>query len=131
VFSPIALQEFDAQKYREFVRALSDEALIKEGKKLRWLSGDGKIVSTTPSAFDAQLKICRAEWRRAAPKIVIYTEMLSPEPHQPNVLLRGVPFRDALQSLLEQYAQPALEWRCLEDKTFVVIPTRRAVRPQR
>jgi hypothetical protein len=40
VFSPIALQEFDAQKYREFVRTLSDEALIREGKQMRWLSGD-------------------------------------------------------------------------------------------
>jgi len=67
VFSPIALQEFDAQKYREFVRTLSDDALIKEGKKLRWLSGDGKIVSTTPSAFDAQLKVCREEYRRRHP----------------------------------------------------------------
>jgi hypothetical protein len=27
VLSPIAFQEFDAQKYREFVRTLSDEAL--------------------------------------------------------------------------------------------------------
>jgi hypothetical protein len=49
--SPIALQEFDEQKYRNFVRTLSDEALIKEGKQVRWLSGDGKIVSTMPSAF--------------------------------------------------------------------------------
>jgi hypothetical protein len=64
VFSPIAFQEFDAQKYREFVRTLSDEELIREGKQMRWLSGDGKIVSTTPSAFDAQLKICREEFRR-------------------------------------------------------------------
>jgi hypothetical protein len=68
VFSPIAFQEFDAQKYREFVRTLPDEALIKEGKKLRWLSGDGKIVSTTPSAFDEQLKFCREEYRRQYPK---------------------------------------------------------------
>jgi len=68
VFSPIALQEFDAQKYREFVRTLSDEALIKEGKQLRRLSSDGKIVSTMPSAFDAQLKICREEYRRRHPK---------------------------------------------------------------
>jgi hypothetical protein len=67
VFSPIAFQDFDAQKYREFVRTLSDEALIKEGKQMRWLSGDGKIVTTTLSAFDAQLKICRAEWRRRHP----------------------------------------------------------------
>jgi len=57
VLSPIAFEEFDAQKYREFVRTLSDEALIWEGKTMRWLSGDGKIVSTTPSAFDEQLKI--------------------------------------------------------------------------
>jgi hypothetical protein len=59
--SPIDFQEFDAQKYRDFVRTLSDEALIREGKKMRWLSGDGKIVSTMPSAFDEQLKICRAK----------------------------------------------------------------------
>ena len=39
MFSPIALQDFDAQKYREFVRTLSDEALISEGKEMRWLSG--------------------------------------------------------------------------------------------
>jgi hypothetical protein len=68
MLSPIAFQEFDAQKYREFVCTLSDEALIKEGKQIRWLAGDGKIVSTMPSAFDAQLKICRAEWRRRHPK---------------------------------------------------------------
>ena len=68
MFSPIALQEFDAQKYREFVRTLSDEALIKEGKQMRWLSGDGKIVTTTPSAFAKQLKICREEYRRRHPK---------------------------------------------------------------
>ena len=65
--SPIALQEFDAQKYREFLGTLSDEELIREGKQVRWLSGDGKIVSTTPSAFDAQLKICREEYRRRHP----------------------------------------------------------------
>jgi hypothetical protein len=35
---------------------------------MRWLSDDGKIVTTTPSAFDEQLKICRAEWRRRHPK---------------------------------------------------------------
>jgi hypothetical protein len=64
----VRVQEFDAQKYREFVRTLSDEALIKEGKQMRWLSGDGKIVSTMPSAFDEQLKICRVEWRRRYPK---------------------------------------------------------------
>jgi hypothetical protein len=61
VLSPIAFPEFDAQKYREFVRTLSDEALIRKGKKMRWLSGDGKIVSTMPSAFDEQLKSCREE----------------------------------------------------------------------
>ena len=68
MLSPIAFQDFDVEKYREFVRNLSDEALIKEGKQMRWLSGDGKIVTTTPSAFAEQLKICRAEWRRRHPK---------------------------------------------------------------
>jgi hypothetical protein len=32
LLSPIALQEFDAQKYREFLHTLSDEALIKGGQ---------------------------------------------------------------------------------------------------
>jgi hypothetical protein len=68
VFSPIAFQEFDTQKYRELVRTLSDKALIKEGKQMRWLSGDGKIVSPFPSVFDEQLKICREEYRRRHPK---------------------------------------------------------------
>jgi hypothetical protein len=66
--SPIAFQPLAAQKYREFVRKLSDEALIREGKQLRRLSGDGKIVSTMPCAFYEQLKICRADWRRRHPK---------------------------------------------------------------
>jgi hypothetical protein len=35
---------------------------------MRWLSGDGKIVSTMSSAFDEQLKICREEFRRRHPK---------------------------------------------------------------
>jgi hypothetical protein len=42
--------------------------VIKEGKQVLWLSGDGKIVTTTPSAFDQQLKICREEYRRRHPK---------------------------------------------------------------
>jgi hypothetical protein len=41
---PIALQEFDEQEYRDFVRTLSDQALIKEGKQVPWLSGKGRIV---------------------------------------------------------------------------------------
>jgi hypothetical protein len=68
VFSPIVLQEFDEQKYGEFVRTLSEQASIREAKQMRWLSGDGKIVSTMPSAFDQQLKICREEYRRRHPK---------------------------------------------------------------
>jgi len=35
---------------------------------MRCLSGEGKIVSTTPCAFDEQLKACRQEWRRRHPK---------------------------------------------------------------
>ena len=68
MLSPIAFQGFDVQKYRDFVDTFSDEALIKEGKKMRWLSGDGKIVSPVPSAFTEQLKICREEWRSRYPK---------------------------------------------------------------
>jgi hypothetical protein len=66
--SPIAFRGFDPDEYRRHVRTLSDEALIREGKHMRWLSGDGKIVTTTPSAFAEQLKICREEYRRRHPK---------------------------------------------------------------
>jgi len=48
-------------KYREFVQTLSEDALVKERKQLRWLSGDGKIVETTPSVFRQQLEICRED----------------------------------------------------------------------
>ena len=60
--SPIRLEEFDDAKYREFARTLSDEELIKAGKRLRSLCGH--VVLTTPSAFQRQLKICREEYRR-------------------------------------------------------------------
>jgi len=64
---PIAIREFDQNEYRRFSQTLSGEELIKIGRQLRWLSGDGKIVTTTPSVFD-QLKICREEYRRRRPK---------------------------------------------------------------
>jgi hypothetical protein len=65
--SAIGFREFSEEDYRKFVQTLSDDELIKTGKHLRWLSGDGKIVSTMPSAFAEQLKICREEWRRRHP----------------------------------------------------------------
>ena len=64
--SSIALQGFDEDEYRNRVRLLSDEDLIKEGKKLRSLCGD--VVTAIPSVFDMQLKICREEYRRRHPK---------------------------------------------------------------
>jgi len=66
--SPIALSGLDEDEYRNRVRRMSDADLIAEGKNLRWLSGDGKIVSATPCAFYEQLKICREEYRRRHPK---------------------------------------------------------------
>ena len=64
--SPIAFREFNEDEYRRFARTLSDEELIKAGKRLRSLCGD--VVLTTPSAFQIQLKICREEYRRRHPK---------------------------------------------------------------
>ena len=64
--TPIALVEFNEDDYRKFIRTLSDEELIKAGKRLRVLSGD--VVTTNPCAFDRQLKICREEYRRRHPK---------------------------------------------------------------
>ena len=52
--SPIAIREFDPDEYRRFVQTLSDEELVKAGKRLRSLSGE--IVLTTPSTFQRQSK---------------------------------------------------------------------------
>jgi hypothetical protein len=60
----IAFRDSDLSEYRKSIQSMSDEELIKEGKTMRWLSGDGKSVTTMPSAFDEQLKVCREEWRR-------------------------------------------------------------------
>jgi len=60
--SPIGFREFSEDKYLKFVRALSNEELIKAGRRLRMLCGD--VVTATPSAFDRQLNICREQSRR-------------------------------------------------------------------
>jgi len=61
--SPIALRQFDEDEYRNRVRTLSDEDLVKEGKKLRSLVG--RVVSAgPPCVFDIELRICREEYRR-------------------------------------------------------------------
>jgi hypothetical protein len=65
---PIAVREFNADEYRQFVQTLTEEELVREGKQLRSLSGDGRIVSVTPCVFLEQLRICRAEYRRRHPK---------------------------------------------------------------
>jgi hypothetical protein len=78
VAMPIAIGSFNLDEYRKSVRTLSDEDLIKQGKKMRWLSGDGKIVSTMPCAFYKQLKVCRQEWRRRIRNdLVSYPKYLS------------------------------------------------------
>ena len=60
--SPIGFREFSEDDYRKFIQTLSDEELIKAGKRLRVLCGD--VVTPTPSAFDRQLNICREQSRR-------------------------------------------------------------------
>ena len=45
--SPIGFREFDEDDYRKFIRTLSDEELVKVGKRLRILCGD--VVIPTPS----------------------------------------------------------------------------------
>jgi hypothetical protein len=64
--SPIALRQFDEDEYRNRVRTLSDEDLVKEGKMLRSLVGN--VVSAgPPCVFDIELRICREEYRRRHP----------------------------------------------------------------
>jgi hypothetical protein len=62
----IDLREFNEAAYRKFVRTLSDEELIKAGKRLRILCGE--VVTPNPCTFDTHLKICREEYRRRHPK---------------------------------------------------------------
>ena len=62
---PIGLREFNEAAYRKFIRTLSEEELIKAGKRLRILCG--AVVTPNPSTFDRQLKICREEYRRRHP----------------------------------------------------------------
>jgi hypothetical protein len=64
--SPIAFREFSEDDYRKFIQTLSDEELVKAGKRLRILCGD--VVTATPSTFERQLKICREEYLRRHPK---------------------------------------------------------------
>jgi len=45
------LRGFNEDEYGQRVRRLSDKDLVKEGKQLRSLSGDGKIVSAMPCVF--------------------------------------------------------------------------------
>jgi len=40
MYSPIGFREFSENDYRKFIRTLSDEELIKAGKRLRILCGD-------------------------------------------------------------------------------------------
>jgi hypothetical protein len=64
----IALREFDEHEYRNRVRTLSDDDLIKDGKKRRSLVGN--IISAgPPCVFDIELRICREEFRRRHTKI--------------------------------------------------------------
>jgi hypothetical protein len=64
--SPIGFREFNEDEYGKFIRTLSDEELVKAGKRLRILCGD--VVTPTRGTFDRQLKICREEYRRRHPK---------------------------------------------------------------
>jgi len=52
--SPIGFRDFNEDGYRKFIRTLSDEELVKAGKRLGMLCGD--VVTPTPSTFDRQLK---------------------------------------------------------------------------
>ncbi len=50
MFSPIGFREFSEDDYRKFIRTLSDEELVKAGKRLRILCGD--VVTPTPGTLD-------------------------------------------------------------------------------
>ena len=65
--SPIALLPFNEYEYRDRVRLLSDDDLVKEDKQLRSLCS-GVDSAGPPCVFDIELKICREEYRRRHPK---------------------------------------------------------------
>jgi hypothetical protein len=49
--SPIGFREFSEDDYHKFIRTLSDEELIKAGKRLRILCGD-VVTATRPLNAD-------------------------------------------------------------------------------
>jgi hypothetical protein len=48
--SAIGFREFSEEDYRKFIRTLSEEELIKAGKRLRISCGD--VVTPTPGCLD-------------------------------------------------------------------------------
>jgi hypothetical protein len=62
--SPIGFREFNEDDYRRFIRTLSDQELLKAGKRLRILCGD--VITATPSMFDSTTQILPRRMAKAA-----------------------------------------------------------------
>ena len=65
----INFRDFDLSEYREHLRAMSDEQLIREGKQMKWLSGDGSCIRDRLRSNE-QLKICRERVANAASEMI-------------------------------------------------------------
>jgi hypothetical protein len=66
----VELAEFRREEFRNRLRAMSDEQLIKYGKAARYMS-DPKNSADKRTAHDVykiQLEECRAEWLRRHPR---------------------------------------------------------------
>jgi hypothetical protein len=71
-FTPIGLgtNTFDLEKYRAELQRIFEEELMKEGKTLAFLCSKRQNFGHPPKPqWAAQLKECRAEWRRRHPRV--------------------------------------------------------------
>ncbi|HWO33425.1 MAG TPA: hypothetical protein VNO32_31895 [Candidatus Acidoferrum sp.] len=66
----VELAEFRREVFRERLRAMSDQQLIKYGKAAKYMADPRNSADrrTSHDVYKAQLEECRAEWRRRHPK---------------------------------------------------------------
>jgi hypothetical protein len=63
------VERFDVEKYRERLRKMTDQQLLREGLAANYMCSPAARYTKAPrSEFVIQLEEARAEWRRRHPK---------------------------------------------------------------
>jgi hypothetical protein len=72
----VEIAAFRREEFRERLRAMSDEQLIKCGKAARYMADPRNSADkrTAHDVYKIQLEECRAEWRRRHPKTAAVTQ---------------------------------------------------------